>query len=181
MSRIGKKPIQIPAGVEVKLSGDVVSVKGPLGSLSRAVEGVIVEVNSGVVKVTADDGHANGRAMWGLMRTLIDNMVTGVSTGFSKTLTISGTGYKAEAAGDGKALTLYLGYSKPVEYPLPADVTGAVEDRNLRIVLRSINKESLGDTAAKIRALRPVEPYKGKGVAYLGEKVRRKAGKAGIK
>lgn len=181
MSRIGKKPIPIPSGVEVKIAGDQVSVKGPLGALARPVLGVTVEVADGVVKVQPDASYPKADAMWGLMRTLVANMVEGVSQGFSKTLVITGTGYKAEDAGGGKALTLYLGYSKPVDYPLPADVTAAVEDRNLKIVLKSINKESLGDTAAKIRALRPVEPYKGKGVAYQGEKIRRKVGKAGAK
>lgn len=181
MSRIGKKAIPIPAGVEVKVSGDQVSVKGPLGTLARPMLGVTVEVASGEVKVAPDPTHPKATAMWGLMRTLVANMVQGVSQGFTKVLVITGTGYKAEDAGGGKALTLYLGYSKPIDYPLPADVTATVEDRNLKITLKSINKESLGDTAAKIRALRPVEPYKGKGVAYQGERIRRKVGKAGAK
>jgi len=181
VSRIGKKPIPIPKGVEVKVAGDQVSVKGPLGALSRPVLGVVVEVADGLVKVSPDASHTKAPAMWGLMRTLVANMVDGVSKGFAKVLVITGTGYKAEDAGGGKALTLYLGYSKPIDYPLPPDVTATVEDKNLKITLKSINKESLGDTAAKIRGLRPVEPYKGKGIAYQGEKVRRKVGKAGAK
>ncbi len=181
MSRIGKKPIPIPNGVEVKIAGNQVSVKGPLGALARPMLGVTVKVVDGTVQVSPDPSHPNAPAMWGLMRTLIGNMVEGCSQGFSRVLVITGTGYKAEDAGGGKALTLYLGYSKPVNYPLPDDVTATVEDRNLKIVLKSINKESVGNTAAKIRGLRPIEPYKGKGVAYLGEKIRRKVGKAGAK
>jgi len=179
VSRIGKKPIPVPTGVEVKTSGPTVTVKGPLGLLSRDVLGVTVAVEKTQVLVQPDPTHLKAAAMHGLMRTLVANMVEGVSKGFSKTLVITGTGYKVE--GDAKSLTLFLGYSKPVVFPLPADVTASVEDKNTKIVLKSINKESLGDTAAKIRAVREIEPYKGKGVAYLGETIKRKAGKAGAK
>jgi large subunit ribosomal protein L6 len=179
VSRIGKKPIPLPAGVEVKLAGASVTVKGPLGTLSRDMLGVTVANDGKQLVVSPDPHHLKAAAMHGLMRTLVANMVDGVSKGFSKTLVITGTGYKAEAGTN--ALTLYLGYSKPVVFPLPADVQGTVEDKGLKIVLKSINKESLGDSAAKIRAVREIEPYKGKGVAYLGEKIKRKAGKAGAK
>lgn len=177
MSRIGKKPIPIPQGVEVKVAGKSVSVKGPLGELSRDMLGVVVAVEGGQVNVNPDPHHPKSAAMWGLMRTLVYNMVTGVSTGFAKKLVITGTGYKAEAGGRG--IILHLGYSKPVDFELPKDVKADVADKGLSFVLKSINKESLGDTAAKIRALRPVEPYKGKGVAYDGQKIRRKVGKSG--
>jgi len=179
MSRIGKKPIPIPTGVEVKLTGKVVSVKGPLGALSREIPGAIVKVLPGVVDVLRDDNLPNGEAMHGLSRTLVANMVDGVSKGFSKTLVITGTGYKVEAGGRG--LILNLGYSNPVDFELPALVKAVVAEKNLKVTLTSIDKELLGDTTAKVRDLRPVEPYKGKGVAYEGEVVRRKAGKAGAK
>jgi len=179
MSRIGKKPIPIPKGVEVKLTGKVVSVKGPLGALSREIPGAIVKIEPEMVHVLRDDDLPNGEAMHGLSRTLVANMVEGVSKGFSKTLVITGTGYKVEAGGRG--LILSLGYSSPVDFELPGLVKAAVAEKNLKVTLTSIDKEMLGDTTAKIRALRPVEPYKGKGVAYDGEVVRRKAGKAGAK
>ncbi|HNU68724.1 MAG TPA: 50S ribosomal protein L6 [Myxococcota bacterium] len=179
MSRIGKKPIPVPTGVEVKLSGKLVSVKGPLGTLSRPIPGAIVKIEPGVVNVLRDEELPNGDAMHGLSRTLVANMVEGVSKGFSKTLVITGTGYKVEAGGRG--LILSLGYSNPVDFELPASVKATVAEKNLKVTLTSIDKEVLGDVTAKIRALRPVEPYKGKGVAYENEVVRRKAGKAGAK
>jgi len=179
VSRIGKKPIPVPAGVEVQLEPPLVTVKGPLGVLSRSLRGVTVTREGQVLLVQPDPAAPDAAKMHGLMRTLVANMVEGVSTGFTRTLTITGTGYKAE--GGGQELTLYLGYSKPVVFPLPDGVTGAVEDKGLKITLKSRNKELLGDTSARLRAVRPVEPYKGKGVAYLGEKVRRKAGKSGTK
>jgi large subunit ribosomal protein L6 len=179
VSRIGKKPIPLPAGVDVKVAGALVSVKGPLGSLSRSLVGASAAVKGGEVLVSPDEKQVNPGAMHGLMRTLVANMVDGVSKGFSKTLVITGTGYKAEPSTAG--LTLYLGYSKPVNFPLPSDVTAEVTDKNLKITLKSINKESLGDAAAKIRALREIEPYKGKGIAYSTEKIKRKVGKAGTK
>ncbi len=179
MSRIGKKPIPVPTGVEIKTAGPTVTVKGPLGVLSRDLLGVTLAVEKTQIVVNPDPQHIKAASLHGLMRTLVANMVDGVSKGFAKTLVITGTGYKVEA--DPKGLTLYLGYSKPVSFPLPADVTATVEAKGTMITLKSINKESLGDTAAKIRAVREIEPYKGKGVAYQGEKIKRKAGKAGAK
>ncbi len=179
MSRIGKKPIPVPTGVEIKVVGPTVTAKGPLGVLSRDMLGVTLAVEKTEIVVHPDPTHVKAASLHGLMRTLVANMVDGVSKGFSKTLVITGTGYKVELVATG--LTLYLGYSKPVNFPLAADVTATVEDKGTKILLKSINKESLGDTAAKIRALREIEPYKGKGVAYLGEKIKRKAGKAGAK
>jgi len=179
MSRIGKKPIPIPSGVDVKTRGASVTVKGPLGTLSRDMLGVKVAVDGGKVVVTPDEAHPQAGSMHGLMRTLVANMVSGVSTGFSKVLNITGTGYKAEM-GTG-AVVLNLGFSHPINFKLPSDVTAEVTEKNTRITLKSINKESLGDTAAKIRALRRIEPYKGKGIAYSTERIKRKVGKAGTK
>ncbi len=177
MSRIGSKPIPVPSGVEVEVLGNEVLVKGPLGRLSRTVTGVKVEREDGMLRILPDESHPKHRAMWGLMRTLVANMVTGVSQGFTRTLVISGTGYRAEA-GEG-FLTLHVGYSNPVRFELPEGVQATVEEKQTRIVLKGVSNEVLGDTAARIRRVRPVEPYRGKGISYLGEKVRRKVGKAG--
>lgn len=180
MSRIGKKPIPVPAGVEVKAVDGLVTVKGPLGTLSRKIIGAKVVVEKGVVNVLIDETQQKPDAMHGLNRTLVANMVNGVSTGFQKILVITGTGYKVEATTPTQ-LTFFLGFSKPVIFPLLPDVTAVVEDKNTKVTLKSINKESLGLMAAKAHDLRPIEPYKGKGVAYKDEKVRRKVGKAGTK
>lgn len=177
MSRIGSKPIPLPKGVEVEISGSQVRVKGPLGTLSCPVTGVSVEREDGTIRVRPDESHPKHRAMWGLMRTLVANMVTGVSQGFTRVLQISGTGYKAEA-GDG-FLTLHVGYSNPVRFDLPEGITATVEEKQTRIVLKGISNEILGDTAARIRRIRKVEPYRAKGISYLGEKIRRKEGKSG--
>lgn len=179
MSRIGKKPIPVPAGVEVHLDFPTVTVTGAQGSLSRVLRGVKVLREGNLLLVQPDPEATDTAKMHGLMRTLLANMVEGCSTGFTRVLTISGTGYKAE--GGGQELVLHLGYSRPVNFRLPEGVTGTVEDKGLKITLKSRDKELLGDTAARLRAVRPVEPYKGKGVAYLGEKVRKKAGKSGTK
>jgi len=178
MSRIGKMPVPIPKGVDVRIDGGDVSVKGPLGNLSHSTIGVNVKQEDGVLIVTRDENHPKSRAMWGLMRTLISNIVVGVSEGFSKKLLITGTGYKAEATGDN--LTLNLGFSHPVVFRLPEGVVAEVTGKQNIITLKSIDKVVLGDVAAKIRDLRPVEPYNGKGVAYEGEKIRRKEGKAAV-
>lgn len=176
MSRIGKKPILLPQGVEIEILGDLVRVTGPLGTLSCPLTGVRVSRENGTLRVQPDESHPKHQAMWGLMRTLLANMVTGVSQGFSRTLIISGTGYKAEA-GDG-FVTLHVGYANPVRFELPQGVSATVEEKQTRIVLKGISNEVLGDTAARLRRIRPVEPYRAKGISYLGEKVRRKEGKS---
>jgi len=178
MSRIGKRPVPVPKGVEVQIKDGTVSVKGPLGSLSRDMLGVTVEYKDDQIVVSPDPNHPKSNAMWGLMRTLVSNIVVGVSKGFTKTLVITGIGYKAEV-GTGQ-ITLNLGYSNPVVFPLPEGVEAKVEGRNDKIILTCINNEILGDVAAKIRGLRPIEPYRGKGVAYEGEKIKRKEGKAAV-
>ncbi|TAL20598.1 50S ribosomal protein L6 [Patescibacteria group bacterium] len=179
MSRIGKKPIPIPAGVEVAVSDGVVSVKGPKGSLRRVlppqVMAVLNSAESGkAIKVSVQNQEeVRTRALWGLFRTLIANMVEGVTKGYEKKLEVIGVGYKI--AGGGGKLTVDVGYSHPIEFALPAGINVAVE-KNV-ITLSGADKELLGETAARIRRLRPPEPYKGKGIKYVGEVVRRKAGK----
>lgn len=177
MSRIGSRAIPVPAGVEVVVSGNEVRVSGPLGTLSCPVKGVSVAREDGTILVRPDQSHPKHRAMWGLMRTLVANMITGVSRGFTRTLQISGTGYKAEA-GDG-FIILYVGYSNPVRFELPPGITATVEEKQTRIVLKGISNEVLGDVAARIRRVRRVEPYRAKGISYLGERIRRKEGKSG--
>jgi len=177
MSRIGKMPIDIPTGVKIEVSGQDISVTGKKGSLSRTVRpeiGLKVEDNQILVSGGENDKKVN--AFRGLTRSLIANMVIGVSEGFKKVLVIEGVGYRASASG--KKLTLNVGYSNPVEFNLPENVSGNV-DNNTTIVLESIDKEALGLTAAQIRAIRKPEPYKGKGIRYEGEYIQRKAGKTG--
>ena len=177
MSRIGKMPIEIPAGVKVEVNGQDISVTGKKGSLSRTVRpeiGLKVEDNQILVSGGENDKKVN--AFRGLTRSLIANMVIGVSEGFKKVLVIEGVGYRASASG--KKLTLNVGFSNPVEFDLPENVSGNVEN-NTTIVLESIDKEALGLTAARIRAIRKPEPYKGKGIRYEGEYIQRKAGKTG--
>jgi large subunit ribosomal protein L6 len=178
VSRIGKKPIECPKGVSVSVEGNLVRVQGPLGVLERKISGVRVLVEDGSVKVLKDENEFKAEAMWGLQRTLIANMIEGVSKGFTKTLQISGIGYRAESQGN--ELSIYVGYSHPVRVVLPEGITASIMEKQTRIVLKSANKELLGDVAARIRRLRPVDPYKAKGIMYLGEKVRRKAGKKGV-
>ena len=179
MSRIGKQPVVVPSGtsVEVASDGATVTVKGPKGQLSRTLPLVSVTVADGVAKVVPGGATREHRACHGLGRALLNNMVIGVSTGHKKSLTITGTGYKAELAG--QKLTLSLGFSHPVVFEVPKSVSVAVENRGLLVNLESADKELLGAVAAKIRGFRPPEPYKGKGVAYSDERIRRKAGKTG--
>lgn len=178
MSRIGKKPIPLPAGVKVEVRDRRVSVSGPKGTLSRELPPrVRLEVSDNQVRVLPEDDSRHSRAMWGLTRTLVANMVTGVSDGYRRLLEIVGTGYKVEAKD--RTLVFSLGYSHPVEFPLPEGVTAAVMEKGTRLELNGIDKEQLGQLAANIRALRPPDVYKGKGVRYAGEKLRRKVGKAG--
>lgn len=177
MSRIGKKPVPVPSGVTVSVDSQSVVVKGPKGELSRVLPGEVNIAQEGEqIVVTRQDDSRVSRARHGLSRTLIANMVEGVSKGFEKRLEIKGVGYRA--AVKGKTLTMNLGYSHPVEFEPPAGIDFKVES-NTNVIVSGIDKELVGTIAAKIRDARPPEPYKGKGVRYLGEMVRRKAGKAG--
>ena len=179
MSRIGKLPINVPGGVTVTLDGNHITVKGPKGELSRSLPaGVTVSQDDGVLSVTRPDDEPRSRAMHGLTRSLVANMVEGVTNGFRKQLDIVGVGYKAEARPYG--LQLVLGFSHPVEYRAPVGVKLSAPTAT-QIVIEGANKESVGQVAAELRSLRPPEPYKGKGIKYSGEQIRRKAGKAGGK
>jgi large subunit ribosomal protein L6 len=179
MSRIGKRIIALPKGVEVKTADGQVHVKGPKGSLSRPMPpmAVVTIAPAGVSVAPSEDAGRLASRMQGLTRALINNMVTGVSKGFTKTLELVGVGYRADA--QGSKLVLNLGYSHPIDFPLPKGISAKVEEKQTRIILEGIDNELLGETAAVVRRLRPPEPYKGKGIRYLGEKVRQKAGKAG--
>ena len=184
MSRIGKKIIPIPAGVTVDISaGNLVAVKGPKGTLSQQVDqDMIITIEEGVLTVARPTEQKRHKAMHGLYRSLINNMVVGVSEGYQKDLEIIGVGYKA--ANQGNILELSLGYSHAIFMAIPAEVsiaTAMEKGKNPMVTLKSIDKQLIGQVAAKIKSLRPVEPYKGKGVRFLGEQVRRKAGKAGGK
>ncbi|MEM9266220.1 MAG: 50S ribosomal protein L6 [Cyanobacteria bacterium P01_F01_bin.13] len=177
MSRIGKKPVPVPSGVTVSIDAQSVVVKGPKGELSRVLpEEVNITQEGEQVIVTRQDDSRTARSRHGLSRTLVANMVEGVSKGFEKRLEIKGVGYRASLKG--KKLTMNLGYSHPVEFEPPAGIEFKVEG-NTNVIVSGIDKELVGTIAAKIRDARPPEPYKGKGVRYLGEMVRRKAGKAG--
>ena len=177
MSRIGKKPIPLPKEVKVTFADQTLEVKGPKGTLSRTLHpSVDLEITPTEIKVRPKDDSPNTWRYWGLTRTLVANMVTGVSTGFSKALEIVGTGYKVEDKGG--QLVFSLGYSHPIEFKLPAGISAQVE-KATRLVLHGADKESLGQTAAIIRQMRPPEPYKGKGVKYADEVIRRKVGKSG--
>ena len=177
MSRIGKQPITVPSGVDVTIDGGNVRVKGPNGQLEHAIVGdVTVERDGDTLVVTrADDTRAN-RSLHGLQRTLIANMVTGVSDGFVKELEIVGVGYRAQAQGS-DAIELAVGYSHPVRVQAPAGITFEVPAPQ-RIVIRGYDKQLVGQVAADIRKVRKPEPYKGKGIRYVGEHIRRKAGKS---
>ena len=179
MSRIGKRPITIPAKVEVSIDGLAVSVKGPKGNLSRELPSLVAIVQEGQeLQVTRENDSRKARERHGLSRTLVANMIEGVYKGFEKKLQIQGVGYRAQA--QGSKLTLNVGYSKPVEMKMPEGISVAVNS-NTEVVVTGIDKELVGNIAAKIRAVRPPEVYKGKGIRYLGEYVRRKVGKSGKK
>ena len=180
MSRIGKAPVAVPNGVTVTLKdGNVISVKGPKGELTRSLPSAMsVKQENGTVTVTRPSDEDQHKALHGLTRTLIANMVEGVTKGFSKNLELVGVGYKAEKRPYG--LQLSLGYSHPIEYRAPQGIT-LTAPVPTQIVVEGANKEVVGQVAAEIRSLRPPEPYKGKGVKYAGEQIRRKAGKAGGK
>ena len=180
MSRIGKKPVVIPDGVEVKIDGQVVTAKGPLGTETVELrEEVTVKVeNNEIIVDIKDHNDRKSRALWGLSRTLVNNAVEGVKHGFTKKLEIQGVGYRANM--EGSNLNLVLGYSHPVLVTPPEGIKISVE-ANTKISVKGSNKQTVGDVAAFIRSKRPPEVYKGKGVKYEGEYIRRKAGKAGKK
>jgi large subunit ribosomal protein L6 len=179
MSRIGKLPIEIPKGVTVTVEGNTVKVKGPRGELSRTINSELsVEMKDDTVIVSRPSDESGHKALHGLSRTLVANMVEGVTKGFQKTLDIVGVGYRAEARPYG--LQLALGYSHPIEYKAPAGIKLSAPQPT-QIIVDGANKEVVGQVAAEIRSLRPPEPYKGKGIKYAGEQIRRKAGKAGSK
>ncbi|MEM6261161.1 MAG: 50S ribosomal protein L6 [Bacteroidota bacterium] len=183
MSRIGKNPISIPSGVSIEVKDSLVKVKGPKGELTQEVnENISVEIEDGTVTLSRSNDLKQNRAMHGLYRTLINNMVVGVTDGYVKKMEVVGVGYRAEAQGN--QLTLSLGFSHPVVMVLPPEIKVEAESprgKNPTITLTGIDKQLLGQIAAKIRGLRPPEPYKGKGIRYEGEVIRRKAGKAGAK
>lgn len=179
MSRIGVLPIAIPSGVTVDVKPELVSVKGPKGELSQSYSSeVTVEVDDQQVIVRRKDDSKVSKSKHGLYRNLIRNMVTGVSEGFTKSLLINGVGYRAEV--QEKILVLNLGYSNPVDYPIPDDLSITV-DGPTKVIVSGISKQKVGQVASEIRSIRPPEPYKGKGVRYEDEYVRRKVGKAGVK
>ncbi len=179
MSRIGKMPVTLPKGVSVTINKNAVTVKGPKGELARDFPPEIdIKEDDGQIVITRNSDHRTHRAKHGLTRALLNNMVVGVSNGFNRRLNIEGVGYRA--ALDGKKLVLNVGYSHPVVFAPPEGISYAVLDKGGRqIVVSGIDKELVGELAAQIRRVRPPEPYKGKGIRYAGEQVRRKAGKAG--
>ncbi len=175
MSRIGKNPVAIPAGVAVELAGQMLTAKGQLGSLSLLVSNeVTATIADGAVTIAPNNESTRARAMWGTVRALVNNMVTGVATGFTRNLDINGVGYRAAVQGD--TLTLQLGYSHEIPYPIPKDVRITCE-RPTVITVMGADRQRVGQVAAEIRSFRPPEPYKGKGVKYRDETVRRKEGK----
>jgi large subunit ribosomal protein L6 len=179
MSRIGKRPVELPKGVTVSLEGQTLKVKGPKGELERTLHPEMqIAVEGNTVTVNRPSDEANHKSLHGLTRTLVANMVEGVSTGFKKQLDIVGVGYKAENRPYG--LQLALGYSHPVEYRAPKGIK-LTAPAPTSVIIEGANKEVVGQVAAEIRSLRPPEPYKGKGIKYQGEQIRRKAGKAGGK
>jgi large subunit ribosomal protein L6 len=177
MSRIGKKPIVLPQGVKLELKDGAVSVKGPKGALSRPLlEGIALEITDNAVTLTRASDDKRTRSYHGLMRTLVANMVDGVSKGFEKKLEIVGIGYRSELHGN--KLVFFLGYSHPIDFQLPQGISAEVEKQTL-VTIKGIDKELVGQISAKIRSLRKPDPYKGKGVKYATEVIRKKAGKTG--
>ena len=180
MSRIGKAPINVPSGVDVSINGSTVTVKGPKGTLSRTlIGGITVRQDENTLLVERPNEERESRSLHGLSRALVNNMVVGVTDGFVKELDIVGVGYRAEAKG-ANALRLNLGFSHPVDFPGPDGITFEVPTQT-RIIVKGIDKELVGQVAANIRSIRKPEPYKGKGVRYLNERILRKAGKTGKK
>ncbi|HUX52390.1 MAG TPA: 50S ribosomal protein L6 [Spirochaetia bacterium] len=179
MSRIGKLPVAIPAGVNVTVGERQFTVEGPKGKLTQDYQSqVVIKIDGSTGHVTRKNDSKRAKSFHGLYRNLLNNMVIGVSAGFTRTLVINGVGYRAEVKG--KVLVLSLGYSNPIEYPIPEDLTIDTEGTN-KINVRGIDKARVGQIASELRSLRPPEPYKGKGVRYENENVRRKVGKTGVK
>ena len=179
MSRIGKKPIPVPQGVKINISGNNVEVQGPKGKLSTTVpRGITVQQNDGtLVAVRENDQQA---ALHGLTRALLNNAVEGVTKGWTRDLEIVGIGYRAELKGK-NTVVFSLGYSHPIEYPVPSDVQVAVDPKQTRLSISGIDRQKIGQIAAEMRGLRPPDPYKNKGVRYVGEKLKKKVGKTGAK
>ena len=177
MSRVGSAPINLPSGVEVKIEGNMVAVKGPKGEIAQEIHGDIsVEVEESVINVKRPTEQKRHKALHGLSRSLVNNMVVGVTKGFEKELVVAGVGYRA--AKQGNKLVLTVGYSHPVEMEMPKGIELEVE--NNKIVVKGVDKQVVGEIAAKIRKVRPPEPYKGKGIRYKDERIRRKEGKTGV-
>lgn len=177
MSRIGKKPISVPSGVTVTANGQNITVKGPKGELKRDISAPItVKVDAGTVLVNRPDDSKTAKSLHGLSRTLVQNMIDGVTKGYEKKLHIEGVGFKAELAGS--LLSLNIGYTHIIKFPIPTGVKVTI-DKNVDLTVSGIDKELVGQTAAKIRAFREPDVYKGKGIMYVGEKLRKKVGKAG--
>jgi large subunit ribosomal protein L6 len=178
VSRIGRLPVVVPSGVQVDVQGSDVHVKGPKGELKRTFSALIgIALENGQVVVTRRSDNASERALHGTTRAVIANMVHGVSSGFEVVLEVDGVGYRAEL--QGKDLALFVGYSHPVKFPPPAGISFEVDLKTRQIKVLGYDREVVGQTASEIRRVRPPEPYHGKGIRYLGEKIRRKAGKAG--
>ncbi len=178
MSRIGKQPINLPKGVSLEMQETTVSVKGPKGSLSQTFHpDMTIDLDDGIIAIERPSDSREHRSLHGLTRALLNNMVVGVTEGFTKTLRIEGVGYRAQM--DGKTLVLNVGYSHPINFEPLENLGYEVEDRGKTIKVSGIDKQEVGEISARIRKTRPPEPYKGKGIRYDGEYVRRKAGKAG--
>jgi large subunit ribosomal protein L6 len=178
VSRIGRLPVAVPSGVQVSIQGSEVSVKGPKGELKRLFSPRIsLKLEESNVVVERGDEEAESRALHGTTRAVLQNMVTGVSTGFTKVLEVNGVGYRADM--EGNNLMMYVGYSHPVKFEPPAGISYEVDTKTRQVKINGFDKELVGQIAADIRKIRPPEPYLGKGIRYLGEIVRRKAGKAG--
>ncbi len=176
MSRIGKKPVQLPEKVQFTLKGDMISIKGPKGNLERKLHPAVkISINDGIIVFDTDQNDKKKVALQGLFRSLVANMVIGVTKGYEKKLILSGIGYRAETKGN--SLILNIGYSNPVEFKVADGIKASVDKKKTSIVLSGIDKELLGQVAANIRDLRPPEPYKGKGIMYADERIIRKAGK----
>lgn len=180
MSRIGKKPIDIPQGIQVDMEQSVIKIKSSKGELSYTIPSNIdVKIEDNKINVLRKGEEKKDKALHGLSRTLIANMITGLSEGYQKVLEITGVGYKAQLKGN--SLMFSLGYSHPVEFPLPAGISASLDDKQITVTLKGIDKQLIGQTAANIRSIRPPDAYKGKGVRYSGQKIKLKAGKTGKK